>query len=72
MEGIYKFLGIPKFKHRFKNFKQIKVNGIGYDDTIFGKGMHTIKTKSLTKTQRDINKVLPREIIEAYGSIQFV
>ena len=72
VEGIYKFLGIPKFKHRFKNFKQIKVNGIGYDDTIFGKGMHTIKTKSLTKTQRDINKVLPREIIEAYGSIQFV
>ena len=72
MEGIYKFLGIPKFKHRFKNFKQVKVNGIKYDDSIFGKGMHTIKTKSLTKTKRDINKVLPREIIEAYGSIKFV
>jgi len=72
MEGIYKFLGIPKFKHRFKNLKQVKVNGIKYNDSVFGKGMHTIKTRSLTKTKRDIKKVLPKEIIEAYGSIQFV
>ena len=69
---IYKFLGIPKYKHRFKNFKQIEVNGLKYNDKIFGKGMHTIKTRSLTKTKRNINKVLPKEIIEAYGSIQFV
>jgi len=72
MDDIYKFLGIPKFKHRFKNLKQVKVNGIKYNDSVFGKGMHTIKTRSLTKTKRDIKKVLPKEIIEAYGSIQFV
>ena len=48
INSIYKFLGIPKYKHRFKNFKQIEVNGIKYNDSIFGKGMHTIKTKSLT------------------------
>ena len=68
---IYKFLSIPKYKHRFKNFKQVKVNGLGYDDTAFGKGMHTIKTKSLTKTKRDIKKVLPQEIIQTYGKIKF-
>ena len=72
INSIYKFLGIPKYKHRFKNFKQIEVNGLKYDDSIFGKGMHTIKTKSLTKTKRDITKVLPQEIIKAYGKIKFV
>jgi len=69
IESIYKFLGIPKFKHRFKNFKQVKVNGLKYDDTIFGKGMHTIKTKELTKTKRDIKNILPKEIIDQYGKI---
>ena len=69
---IYKFLNIPKYKHRFKNFKQIKVNGLKYDDTIFGKDMHTIKTKFLTKTKRNITKVLPQEIIQTYGKIKFI
>ena len=69
---IYKFLGIPKFKHNFKTFDQIKINGLGYDDSIFGEGMHTIKTKGLTKTKRNIKKILPKEIIDTYGKIQFV
>ena len=72
IDTIYKFLGIPKYKHRFKNFKQIEVNGLKYDDTIFGKGMHTIKTKLLVKTKRDITKILPQEIIEKYGKIKFI
>ena len=72
IKGIYKFLGIPKFKHKFKNFKQIEVNGLKYNDTIFGKGMHTIKTKSLVKTKRDITKILPQEIIDKYGKIKFL
>ena len=72
INDIYKFLGIPKYKHRFKNFKQVEVNGLQYDDTMFGEGMHTIKTKSLTKTKRDIKKVLPQEIIQTYGKIKFI
>lgn len=72
VEGIYKFLGIPKYKHSFKNFKQIEVNGLKYNDSIFGKGMHTIKTKALIKTKRDITKVLPQEIIDRYGQIKLV
>ena len=72
INSIYKFLGIPKYKHRFKNFKQLEVNGLQYYDNIFGVGMHTIKTKSLTKTKRDITKVLPQEIIQRYGKIKFI
>ena len=72
IDAIYKFLNIPKYKHRFKNFKQVEVNGLKYNDSIFGKGMHTIKTKSLVKTKRNITKALPQEIIQTYGKIKFI
>ena len=71
IKGIYKFLGIPPFKHRFINLDQLKVNGLGYNDTIMGKGMHTIKTKKLIKSKTDVN-ILPPEIIKHYGKIKFI
>jgi len=71
MKGIYKFLNIPPFKHRFTNLEQVKVNGLGYDDTIMGKDMHTIKTKRLIKSKTDVN-ILPPEIIKQYGKIKFI
>jgi len=71
MKGIYKFFDIPPFKHRFIDLDQIKVNGLGYDDTIMGKGMHTIKTKKLIKSTTDVN-ILSSEIIKKYGDIKFI
>ena len=72
INGIYKFLNIPKYKHRFINLEQVKVNGLSYDDKIVGEGMHTIKTESLIKTKRNIKNILPTKIIEKYGKIKFV
>jgi hypothetical protein len=71
IKGIYKFLNIPSFKHRFTNLEQVKVNGLGYDDTFMGKGVHTIKTKKLIKSKTDVN-ILPPEIIKQYGKIKFI
>jgi len=71
LKRIYKFLGILPFKHRFINLEQVKVNGLGYDDTIMGKDMHTIKTKKLIKSKTNIN-ILPPEIIKHYGKIKFI
>ena len=71
IKEIYKFLGIPSFKHRFVDLDQVIVNGLGYDDTIMGKGMHTIKTKKLIKSKTDVN-ILPKEIIKQYGKIKFI
>tara|TARA_Y100001951_G_scaffold102422_1_gene109068 strand:- start:971 stop:1771 length:801 start_codon:yes stop_codon:yes gene_type:complete len=67
IKEIYKFFNIPSFKHYFTNFKQVK----GYDDTMMGKGMHTIKTKRLIKSTTDVN-ILPPEIIKKYGGIKFI
>ena len=71
LKGIYQFLGIPPFKHRFIDLDQIMVNGVGYDDTFLGKGVHTIKTKKLIKSKTNV-KILPPEIIKQYGKIKFV
>ena len=71
MKGIYKFFNIPPFKHRFTNLEQVKVNGLSYDDTIMGKGVHTIKTKKLIKSKTNVN-ILPKEIIKQYGKIKFI
>ena len=71
IKGIYKFLNIPSFKHRFINLDQVVVNGISYDDTILGEGVHTIKTKKLIKSTTDVS-ILPKEIIKQYGKIKFI
>jgi len=72
IKGIYKFLGIPSFKHRFIDLDQVIVNGISYkDEGVLGKDMHTIKTKKLIKSTTDVN-ILPPEIIKQYGKIKFV
>jgi hypothetical protein len=71
IKSIYKFLDIPPFKHHFTDLDQVVINGLGYDDTIMGKDMHTIKIKKLIKSETDVN-ILPPEIIKQYGKIKFI
>jgi len=72
IKGIYKFLGIPSFKHRFINLDQVIVNGMAYhDEGVLGKDMHTITTKKLIKSKTNVN-ILPSEIIKQYGKIKFI
>jgi len=66
---IYKFLKIPVFKHAFKNLKQININGIGYDDTIVGNKMHTIKNE-VRKEDNPYKAMIPKRIIDKYGHIK--
>ena len=71
LKGIYKFLGISSFKHRFVNLDQVVVNGLSYhDEGVLGKDLHTIHTKKLIKTKTNVN-ILPPEIIKEYGKIKF-
>ena len=72
IKGIYKFLGIPSFKHRFIDLDQVVVNGMAYhDEGVLGKDMHTITTKKLIKSKTNVN-ILPSEIIKQYGEIKFI
>ena len=64
---LYKFLDEPYYPHYFENLKQININGIGYDDTIVGKNMHTIRP---TVKKQINNYIVPKSIREKYGHIK--
>ena len=57
IKKIYDFIGEPYFNHNFKDLKQININGIGYNDTVVGKNMHTIRTYIKTEYNSYINKI---------------
>ena len=73
IDGVYNFLGIPKFKHDFNNISQFKVNNMGYDDTIIGEGLHTLTTGAISnyKEKYDAYSIIPKSIIDKYKQCNF-
>ena len=67
---VYTFFEIPFFQHRFFNLDQIQVNGMGYNDGIVGKNMHTIRNEIKKEYNPYIEKI-PQRIREKYGHIKF-
>ena len=50
---------------------EIKVNGMEYDDTIVGQGLHTIKTDAIYKEKYDSYSIIPKSIIDKYKQCNF-
>ena len=76
IEGIYDFLGIYRFNHRYTNLDQFQVNGMKYDDNIVGQNLHTIQTNSINSNnynefKENVNDILPKSIIEKYNNLNF-
>ena len=71
IDGVYEFLGVPKFKHRFINLDKFEINGMEYDDAILGEGLHTIKTDSISKSKYDAYNIIPNSIIDTYKQCNF-
>ena len=70
IKKVYSFFNIPYFKHRFFNLDQVQVNGMGYNDGIVGKNMHTIRNEIKKEYNPYIEKI-PKRIREKYGHIKF-
>ena len=66
---IYDFLEISRFNHNFKSLNQFKINGIGYDDTVVGNRMHTIRGE-IRKENNPYKSMIPQRIIDKYGHIK--
>ena len=47
INGIYKFLDMPEYNHKFINLEQFNINGVKYEEDI---NLHTIKTDKLYMT----------------------
>ena len=73
IDSIYNFLGIPKYKHDFNNIGQFKVNNMNYDDTIMGKGLHTLKEGAISNYKEDYDayEIVPKSIIDTYKECNF-
>ena len=70
INDVYNFLNIPYYPHQFQNLQQININGIGYNDGIVGKNMHTIRNEIMKEHNPYIEKI-PQTIREKYGHIKF-
>jgi len=66
---IYNFLNISMFDHYFENLNQFSVNNIKYDDSIYYKPLHTIKSKKLELNNYKIEDYLPSSIIKEYSNL---
>ena len=71
IEGVYDYLEIPKFKHHYTNLDQFKVNSRGYDDTVLGGGLHTIRTDVINSVKYDARTIIPKSIIDKYEQCNF-
>ena len=76
IEGIYDFLGIYRFNHRYNNLDQFYVNGMKYDDNIVGQNLHTIETNSINSNnynefKENVKDILPKSVIEKYNNLNF-
>ena len=70
IKEVYKFLNIPYFQHKFFDLDQININGLGYNDGIMGKNMHTIRNEVKKEYNPYIEKI-PQRIKDKYGHIKF-
>ena len=70
INDVYKFLNIPSFQHKFFDLDQININGLGYNDGITGKNMHTIRHEIKKEYNPYIEKI-PQRIKDKYGHIKF-
>ena len=70
IKEVYKFLNIPSYPHQFQNLQQININGLGYNDGIMGKNMHTIRNEIKKEYNPYIEKI-PQRIKDKYGHIKF-
>jgi len=70
INNIYSFFNIPKFEHTYKNLKQFEIQGIQYDDSVFGDvDLHTIRTDKIEKKPYPIEDYLLPSVIEKYKNI---
>ena len=69
IDGVYEFLDIPKFKHRFKNLQQIRLNDVSYNDEVLGGNLHEIRNCCVKKSDYKVNDILPENVINKYSGL---
>ena len=70
IKKIYQLIDEPYYPHKFENLQQLSINGIGYNDTVLGKDMHTIRS-TIQKIPNPYKDRIPKVIREKSEHIKF-
>ena len=70
IKKIYQLLDESYYPHQFENLQQLSINGIGYNDTVLGKDMHTIRS-TIQKIPNPYKDRIPQSIRDKYEHIRF-
>jgi hypothetical protein len=66
IKEIYDFFELKPFKHSFSNLKQLSINNVIYDDSVFNSNsLHLVK-KNINKQEYAVEDYLPESIIKEY------
>ena len=70
ISGIYEFLNIDYYKHRFTNLEQLNINDVTYNDDIPGIGgnMHTIRSDKIEFIESQVE--LPEKVVNKYSGLR--
>lgn len=73
IDRVYRFFNLKPFEHDFENISPFKVNGVEYQDKVYGDNMHTISSNLFTFDEfEEIQKyrsMIPKKIYEKYHDI---
>ena len=69
IKNFYNAFGIDEYEHDFNNISQLKLNGIKYDDGIYGKDMHKVRSV-LEKREYDVNRYVPSHLIKKIEGLE--
>ena len=70
IKKIYQLIGEPYYPHQFENLQQLNINDIGYNDTVLGKDMHTIRS-TIQKIPNPYKDKIPQSVRDKYEHIRF-
>ncbi len=69
IKKFYNAFGIDEYKHDFNNISQLKLNGIKYDDSIYGNNMHKLRSV-LKKNYYDVEQYVPSHLIQRMTELE--
>jgi len=67
---IYDFLNIEYYPHKFNYINQFEVNGVKYDDSIWGSDLHKLN-KKIKHSNYKVEDILTSELISKYSNMEF-
>jgi hypothetical protein len=72
IKKICNFLKIAHKKIKTKNFEQLLINGVAYDDTILNAPFHKLRTDKIKKENYKIKDILSKDIIKKFSKFDIL